>query len=329
MTVETQNGNANLGNTNQPTFRLKCRNAIITLPESYFEHQDKIISHLEHYKAFQYILICEHDGPEKVHRHIYVQYDNARTLDSRYLPGCHLEESRGSAQKNIQYLMAEDTKHKRAGVHATVIYENGKASLRGNVNTVRDLKKITDINEVPTQHLNTWFKVRQSKTKVGQWHKDVEVIYIWGPSKTGKSYMAEHTLIDRRIEDFTEVKYNGSFWLNVTGIEVDGAAIYDDFRDSHMPASEFINFIDYNIHNLNYKGGSALNKFNLIIITSIQSPEEIYKKLTEEPKKQWLRRMKIIHLTEIHKDRDDNNEPLEDVHGDELWQKQLAMLNAI
>ena len=98
------------------------------------------------------------------------------------------------------------------------------------------------------------------------------------------------------FEDFTELKHKGNFWLGINGIECSGAAVYDDFRDKDMPANEFINFIDYNIHNLNYKGGSAQNKFDLIIITSIQSPTEIYRKMKSEDKKQWLRRIKIINL---------------------------------
>ena len=73
-----------------------------------------------------------------------------------------------------------------------------------------------------------------------------------------------------------------------------------DFRDSDMKASEFINFIDYNVHNLNYKQGSAKNKYHLIIITSVQDPKKIYKNIKGEPRKQWLRRMKTINLNNIH-----------------------------
>ena len=66
-----------------------------------------------------------------------------------------------------------------------------------------------------------------------------------------------------------------------------------------MSASEFIQFIDYNKHRLNIKCGSVQNNYTTIIITTVQDPEYIYEKLTrnnDEPKKQWMRRINIIHI---------------------------------
>ena len=68
-----------------------------------------------------------------------------------------------------------------------------------------------------------------------------------------------------------------------------------------MPASEFINFIDYNKQVMNTKGGFIINNYRLIIITSVQSPTEIYQTMTSkfiEPQKQWLRRIKTINMSE-------------------------------
>ena len=76
-------------------------------------------------------------------------------------------------------------------------------------------------------------------------------------------------------------------------------ALYDDFRDSHMKVSEFINFIDYNPHHLNIKGDNQKNTYEYILITSVQNPEYLYENLQNrdsEPKKQWMRRLEIIHL---------------------------------
>ena len=300
--METINGKENLGNTKPsgPSFRKKCKNAIMTLHEKNFDKMKLIIDYLEHYKAFQYLLICEHDGPSEIHRHIYVQFENARTLDSRYLYGCHLEEAYGSAQKNIEYLKGLDSKHKAAKVNSKVIYENGKAKERGNINTIADLKKITNIDEVPPQHLNTWNKIKSNKIKLTEWHKKVKVIYIYcNDSGIGKSYLINKIMNWNKFEDFDEVKHVGEFWHGIGGDCVEGVAVYDDFRDSDLKASEFINFIDYNIHNLNYKHGSAKNKYSLIIITSIQNPYEIYKGVKGEPRKQWIRRMKIINLSQV------------------------------
>ena len=65
-----------------------------------------------------------------------------------------------------------------------------------------------------------------------------------------------------------------------------------------MKVKEFINFIDYNVHTMNIKGGHIKNNYHLIIITSINDPNTIYSNCidNEETSKQWLRRLTIIQL---------------------------------
>ena len=129
-------------------------------------------------------------------------------------------------------------------------------------------------------------------------HKDVKIIYIYGPSGSGKSFNAIEIMKQHNYENFENVKHNKSdFWLGVN--EGEGCCLYDDFRDSDMKANEFINFIDYNIHTMNIKGGCVPNKYSLIIITSIKSPYQLYDKMKEEEKKQWLRRMIIYECQNL------------------------------
>ena len=157
-----------------------------------------------------------------------------------------------------------------------------------------------EVLELDANLYNSAMRIRACrKIKVGEWHKNIIVYYIWGPSGIGKSKKAEEIIKENGFDEFIEIKHIGQFWHGIYDSEITGAAIYDDFRDSHMTASEFINFIDYNIHSLNFKGGSAKNMLNLIIITSIQNPNEIYKNMKNEPRMQWMRRLRIIHLENV------------------------------
>ena len=114
--------------------------------------------------------------------------------------------------------------------------------------------------------------------------------------------MIEEIIHKENVEEFDEVKHVNDFWDGV--VDGEGTCVYDDWRDSHMKASEFINFIDYRSHNLNVKGGSVRNNYNLIIISTTQNPEMIYNSLGDEPKKQWLRRMEIIHTEDDGRDEE-------------------------
>ena len=79
--------------------------------------------------------------------------------------------------------------------------------------------------------------------------------------------------------EFDEVKHKNGFYLSISGYCK--ACIYDDFRPSYMDVSEFINFIDYNKHNLNIKEDSLKNNYELIIITYINNHHNIYKNCTD------------------------------------------------
>ena len=288
------------GNTNDlaKSFKLKSKNFIMTLNGDTIKNEADIIKYIQHYKSFQYILITEHDKPQ-THRHLFAQFNNTVALDSRYLYGAHIEKSYGSAQQNVNYLMGLDDKHQQLGINCSKIYEYGEMKQRGG-RRIKDILEATDddLLDYDINMINSINKIRPpKKTKIGNWSKNIEVIYIWGPSGAGKSSSVEKILEEHGFDEFSEVKHINGFWHGVGGFEMTGAAVYDDFRDSHMTASEFINFIDYRIHNLNYKGGSTKNKFELIIITTIQDPKNIYRNVQGEAREQWMRRMKIIELT--------------------------------
>ena len=58
-------------------------------------------------------------------------------------------------------------------------------------------------------------------------------------------------------------------------------AYYDDWRDDVMPYTEFFKLIDYKTKPINVKGSHALNDFQVIFITTVQSPDEIYSDVGE------------------------------------------------
>ena len=226
-----------------------------------------------------YILACHELAPTTGHEHIhvYAHFTQPYKLSKKFTNlKIHIEVCRGSPQQNIAYIRKD----------GDVIYEKGIAPAVGRPSTCGELKQM-NIDEVPPIMLNTWCKLQTTKIKKSEWNKKVEVHYIYGPSGSGKSNLAQELADD----EFDEVKYVNNFWNGCSG---EGCCIYDDFRSSHMPASEFINFIDYRTHNLNVKGGNVRNHYTKIIITSIQSPYDIYRNIECEAREQWLRRM-IIH----------------------------------
>lgn len=237
-----------------------------------------------------YMIACRENAPTTghVHMHLYAQFVNARRLSFKKLCGAHVDVCRGSCQQNIDYVKKD----------GDIIVEEGTPRFKGGV-TIQDVKSMPkeQRNELPIQMYNIVRKLNDDENKdisPLDYYKNIDVFYVYGESGSGKTKWCIDDMVKNNVATFNEVKYDGSFWH---GVKENGkVALYDDWRDSQMKPAEFINFIDYNRHVMNVKGGSVRNGYERIYITSVQPPEEIYKSVNGEPRKQWERRMKIINI---------------------------------
>lgn len=208
-----------------------------------------------------------------------------------HYPQAHIEHAKKCALANSRYCKKDKN----------VIIEDGEIPQQGKRLTSSDLKKMTKTEIIEAEPLYArsylWCKEQmEMEIDVDDWNKEVEVFYIDGESGIGKSQKAKE-IIKENSEKYGRklnlVKYDGNFWHNIGEAPI---AVYDEWRPSHMPAHEFLNFIDYNRHTFNVKGGTKRNNYNLIIITSIIPFEEIYKNMSAESAKQWQRRIKHVPL---------------------------------
>lgn len=279
MTAETTTAHSS-GNT-KPSLVMRARSFQLTLNEP--EYLEQLLNEFRCLKSCDYLAWCKETAPTTGHEHahIYAHFENSYKISKRILRyGAHIEICKGSPQQNIAYI------EKNGDFH-----EEGKRPCQG-YHTVRDLKEISNPDELNWNEYNTWMKIqkRPKKVKKSEWLKDIKIYWIQGPSGCGKSNMAQEMADD----EFEEVKHVNNFWIGV--VDGTGCAIYDDFRDSHMSASEFINFVDYRSHNLNTKGGEIRNNYTKIIITTVQRIDDVYRNLPDEPRQQWLRRCEVINM---------------------------------
>ena len=213
-----------------------------------------------------YMIACKEIAPTTghVHFHIYVQFPNARRLSMKKLCGAHVEKCRGSPEQNIKYIKKD----------GDIVCEEGSPRLN-YVPSIKHMKEMShDERECLNANLyNIVQKVEENAKKYISpldYYKQMEVFYVYGDSGAGKTKWCIDDMVKNKVEKFNEVKYDGSFWHGVT--EDCAVCLYDDWRDSHMKPAEFINFIDYNRHVMNVKGGSVRNGYQRIYITSVQSP---------------------------------------------------------
>lgn len=269
------------GNTRHRRFQLT-----LNAPEKWPD----LLAYISSLKSFRYGIAAEEEAPTTGHKHIhfYVCFNNPVKLNVRKTQGAHIEICRGSHKENVDYIKKD----------GNVIYEDGEEPHQGTI-SASELKmmSMTEIVEANPRNARAYIyakNILSSSVKVAEWNKDIKVLYITGPSGCGKSSYAQQYCIENNIEAVNLVSYANGFW---NGIGDEKCAIFEEFRDSLMKPDEFIKFIDYRKQRLNIKGGSCLNEYTTIIITSVQHPEKLYPNVEGEPRTQWLRRMEIIDLT--------------------------------
>ena len=296
MTSQTPN------NTNNGVC-FRARSFLLTLNEidKYEDFKDCFLK----LKSMDYFLSSKEIAPTTGHEHIhiYVHFESNYKLSKKILSfGAHIDiQKYGSPNQIIEYVKKD----------GNILDEIGKEPHQG-FHTVKDLKEIDNPDNLNWNEYNTWLKIKNTpkKIKKGEWHKDIKVYWIQGDSGIGKSNWAEDLFNKSDFNEMEEISFDKNGFYNGV-VDGKGLCIYDDFRDSDMKASEFIKLIDYRVHNLNIKGGSVKNNYNMIIFTSIQKLENIYSNCKEEQKKQWLRRIEVIDLYKTQKNIDIFNTPIE------------------
>jgi len=254
---------------------------------------DKLKEYLSSFSSLVYAIAGLETAPSTGHKHIHVfiQFAKSRRLSIRKLEGAHVDKCYGSPIQNRDYVKKE----------GNIIWEFGQIRC-GGLCRISDIYSMSQQERMflPLQYFNIVQKVNSEENQkllTINTHKQVKAYYISGNSGIGKTRFATY-LIGK--EPYNIVKYENGFWLGVTArIRI---ALYDDWRDSHMRASEFLNFIDYNKQIMNVKGGFMLNNYEIIIITSILDLKNIYNTVSGESRVQWERRLKEIHLSTVYND---------------------------
>ena len=285
--------------------RLQVKDLQLTLNEP--EKYTALKNYLMGLKNLNYLISTEEVAPKTGHKHVhvYVQFSKKQNVNKNKLLGAHYEICKGSAQDNIDYIRKKNDPAKRG----KILDEWGEASMEHRKKiTIKELKAMAPEarEELPCYYYNCIEKIKIEENNLltlEDFSKEVVVYYIWGESGIGKTVLAKKLIAmwlqELKEPGFNGVKFENNFWIGASGNTT--ICLYDDFRDGHLPPSEFINFVDYNVHTMNIKGGAIKNRYKRIVITSVQDPAELYFQFSlrnPEPKKQWMRRMKIIHLCE-------------------------------
>lgn len=275
--------------------RWRARWFLLTLNQP--ERYEALKRYLVERKTFEYLVTAKETGEktEHEHLHILVCFTQPCILTTKGLEGAMVAQKRN---KNVTW--TREGAHDYVTKDCEVIEKIGTWHQQGHAN-VGQFLKIKDPTELGFRDYRYWKEIqgyRLAMCKAQFYNPDVEIYYIWGDSAVGKSRLVYRKLDEDEMVD--RVRHVNGFWEGVSRDTSIKVAWYDDFRDTHMKPDDMISFCDYYRNTLNIKGGEILNHYDKIFITSVRDPYDLWPGMqVTEPRRQWLRRMKIIHLNQL------------------------------
>lgn len=236
-----------------------------------------------------YAIVGNEEGKSGTnHLQGYCYFHNPRNWSffKKICMGIHLELAKGSPKDNQTYCSKEG-EFIEWGVlpigmgHRTDLDELKKAVLSGSIQDPKDVW----LNTNPQTHRYIEKGV-QLYAKKRDWVPTV--IWMYGPSETGKSRLAYEICSEPRwVSSATMSK---EFFFE--GYQNEERCVFDEFRRGDVPFRTLLRILDRYEARVNIKGTSAQFLGRLIIITSNIGPEEMYAEESESIK-QLLRRITL------------------------------------
>ena len=246
-------------------------------------------------KNAKYLCTCEDTTKEgRWHGHAFIYFKNETTLTGvKKLFGkdAHSEMPHKNSDC-IKYVL--NTEKRKFNFH-----EYGERPMDNGVHRMEDVLELNSVTEVMETMPDTYVHFRkgiidlmENKKSKNRYFKPPKVIWIFGPTGTGKTREAFEA-------GAVNVTYNNGFFSDWG----DARVICIEELRGEIPYKELLKILDgyHNYYSVNIKGGSKFIDLDAIYITSPLNPREAYPRQNEKTDSidQLLRRITELKCTNI------------------------------
>lgn len=249
---------------------------------------------------------------ETFHTHIFVYSHSPiqfNTLKNRF-PIAHIEKAYGAVKENRDYILKEgkwkDTEKEETSIDGS-FYEFGTMPTEAEehnpkmsklIESIKDGKKTTEIlDEYPefalrVREIETLSQTLLREKYKCEYRKNLEVIYLFGASGTGKTKYTfeQHSPEDIcRITDYREGR--GISFDNYCGEDV---LVFEEF-DSRIPIKDILNYLDIYPLSLPARYNNKTACYTKVYITSNLPLSEQYKDVQHLSPRTWQAFLRRVH----------------------------------
>lgn len=204
----------------------------------------------------------------------------------------HLEPMRGRVIDNEIYCGKEDTRVNGPWIFGQAPESQGKRSdLKEAADQIKNGSSLRDIAD-RYPHTYTTFgrglqNLQHTLDSCPKW-RTLKVVWIYGPTGSGKTRMVMDSVADYRSIFIVHSK--GKWWDGYTG---EHCILFDDFY-GNIECSTMLRYLDGHPLRVPIKGGFVYAKWTRVYITSNIEPTAIYKNVPDDVKAAFLRRINKV-----------------------------------
>lgn len=261
---------------------------------------------------YLYFCMCDEIGDQGTpHTHVYVVYANAVLFDTmkKRFPTAHLEKAHGTSQENRDYIRKEgkwqddakketnlpDTFEEYGDMPLDSVKQNETVSA-AVLEMIKSGIGNREIIETYPSYFTRIDKIEKARQLLREdenkdnW-RNVEVIYIFGETGTGKTRSIMEKYGYSNVHRVTNYEHP---FDNYQGQDV---LLFDEFR-SGLPVGDMLNYTDGYPCNLPCRYADKVACFTRVYIVSNISLSEQYRNIQYEQPKTWLaflRRFKHVY----------------------------------
>lgn len=212
---------------------------------------------------------------------------------SKLFEGCHITKARGTQDQNIAYCSKSESKIVGPFKIGELLKPGEDNAFKAVCEYVKQGKPISelalDYPDVIVRHsrgLEQLIRYIQPRVET---FRHVEVIYIYGPTGTGKTRMCYESQ-----PLLYEVRQNGLWW---DGYVDQKCILFDEFYGD-IKIKDMLRWLDgYPVY-VPFKGGFIQARWTIVYITSNVHPDDIYRCVPIDVKSAFMRRIsEIINKT--------------------------------
>ena len=264
----------------------KARAYVFTL-NNYTEEELENIKKLK----YKYIIIGDEIGESGTpHLQGYINFSSSTSFNTvkKAIPKAHIESAKGTPRQNYEYCSKQQ-----------ILFEDGDQPAPGKRKDIDAIKEYIEstsnpnMSDIIDNYATSLQSIRLGETllKYKEKPRTTRPICIWyhGDTETGKTARAFNNYPNPYIKD----NCLGGFF---EGYDAHETIILDDMRADTFPWSDLLRLTDRYPNRVNVKNTSRQNLAKYIIVTSPQSPEQMFEGKVNENIYQLVRRFSEITL---------------------------------